>query len=90
MRTNKKVSPKRNEIIRTMAGDIKQGNASLDAFAVRLKEPTKCGVCSREGRNMVKLSYQDGNEHFLGKTCARYVVDQVNSDIPSEVVGSLS
>ncbi len=83
MRPGKKVSPKRNEIIRRMAGDIRQGDAALDAFAVRLKEPIKCGVCSREGRTMVRLSYRDGSEQFLGKTCARYVVDEVNSDISS-------
>ncbi len=80
MRPKKKISPKRNEIIRRMGNAIREGNAKLDRYAVHLKERTKCGVCSREGRTMVRLAYNDGQEAYLGKTCARYVMDYVNSD----------
>jgi hypothetical protein len=80
MRPIKKVSPKRNEIIQRMAGDIRAGSASLDSFAVRLNDATRCGVCSREGRTMVRLRYDNGSEDYLGKTCARYVLDRANSE----------
>lgn len=80
MKSKKKISPKRNEIIRRMGNAIREGNARLDRYAVHLKEGTKCGVCSREGRTMVRLAYNDGQEAYLGKTCARYVMDYVNSD----------
>lgn len=80
MKPKKKISPKRNEIIHRMGDAIRGGNAQMDRFAVRLKESTKCGVCSRDGRTMVRLSYNDGQEAYVGKTCARYVMDYVNSD----------
>jgi len=80
VKSKKKISPKRNEIIRRMGNAIREGNARLDRYAVHLKEGTKCGVCSREGRTMVRLAYNDGQEAYLGKTCARYVMDYVNSD----------
>jgi hypothetical protein len=80
VKPKKKVSPKRNEIIRRMGNAIREGNAMLDRYAVRLKEGTRCGVCSREGRTMVRLAYNDGQEAYLGKTCARYVLDYANSD----------
>lgn len=80
MKPKKKISPKRNEIIHRMGDAIRGGNAQMDRFAIRLKENTKCGVCSRDGRTMIRLSYDDGQEQYLGKTCARYVMDYVNSD----------
>jgi hypothetical protein len=80
VKPQKKISPKRNEIIHRMGDAIRGGNAQIDRFAVHLKESTKCGVCSRDGRTMVELSYNDGHEDYLGKTCARYVMDYVNSD----------
>ena len=80
MKPKKKISPKRNEIIRRMGNAIKEGNARMDRYAVHLKEAAKCGVCSREGRTMVRLTYNDGQEAYLGKTCARYVMDYVNSE----------
>ncbi len=83
MKPKKKISPKRNERIRRMGDAIRGGNARMDRFAIRLKENTKCGVCTRDGRTMVRLSYNDGQEEFLGKTCARYVMDYVNSDYSS-------
>ena len=52
----------------------------MDRYAVHLKEAAKCGVCKREGRTMVRLTYNDGQEAYLGKTCARYVLDYVNSE----------
>lgn len=80
MKPKKKISPKRNEIIHRMADSIRSGGAQMDRFAIRLPESTKCGVCSRDGRTMVRLSYSDGSQDYLGKTCARYVVDEVNSE----------
>lgn len=82
MEPKKKTSSKRKEIIRNKANDIRSGRASLDPFAVRLGDSVKCGICSRSGRTMVKMQYDDGREEFLGKTCARYLVDAVNSDEP--------
>ncbi|MGE5416704.1 MAG: hypothetical protein ACM3UZ_08070 [Acidobacteriota bacterium] len=77
----KKLSPKRNEIIRRMASDINTGRAKFDAFAIRLDDKAKCSVCSRDGRNMVRLRYDDYDE-FLGKTCARYVLDEMHAEGP--------
>ncbi|NLB17863.1 MAG: hypothetical protein GX825_03800 [Syntrophomonadaceae bacterium] len=80
MKPKKKISPKRNEIIKRMAHDIRGGGARMDRFAVRLEDSTKCGVCSRDGRTMVRLTYENGDQDFLGKTCARYIMDLVNAD----------
>lgn len=75
----KKVSPKRNQAVRMLADDIRKGTAKMDRFPTRLEEGVKCKVCSRTGRTMVRVSYQDGREEYLGKTCARYVMDEANS-----------
>jgi len=30
----------------------------------------------------VRLTYENGDQDFLGKTCARYVMEKVNADQP--------
>ncbi|NLV15941.1 MAG: hypothetical protein GXY50_01845 [Syntrophomonadaceae bacterium] len=82
MKPKKKISPKRNEIINRMAHAIRGGAARMDRFAIRLEDSAKCGVCSRDGRTMVRLTYENGDQDFLGKTCARYVMEKVNADQP--------
>lgn len=78
--SKKRASSKRNDIVQRLAADIKAGKARLDPFTCRLNEKVRCGVCNREGRTMVRLRYEEGTEQYLGKTCARYVMDQLHAE----------